>query len=94
MYSYDKMKIYSLDEALFLRDILKNMPGYFWCYPDNTEESITFYPSKKELMSKYRAGVFLGKEIESHSRRIEDDMTIEELSIIINTCHKSMGKLC
>lgn len=88
VYSYEKMKIYSLDEALFLSDILKNMPGYFWCYPDNTEESIIIHPTKKELVSKYRDGVFLGKERESPSQQA-DDMTMEELSIIINMYHKS-----
>ena len=89
VYSYEKMKIYSIKEALFLRDILKSMPGYYWCYPDNTEESIISYPTKKEIVSKYRNGVFLGKEkLENNRHHNEYDITMEELSIIINMNQK------
>ncbi len=68
------------------------MPGYFWCYPDNTEESITIYPSKKELVSKYSSGVYLGKEIEHQNQQVEEDMTMEELSIIINMYHNGKSR--
>ncbi len=83
MYTYEGMRVYSLSEALFLKELLKTMPGYFWCYPDNTEEMIMVYPSAKEIKNKYKNGVVLGKGTPERSP-LEEDMTMEELSVILN----------
>ena len=91
MYTYENMRIYSLKEALFLRSILKNMPGYFWCYPDNTEEELSVDPSAGDIKRMYKEGVFLGKE--EYQGNPDDDISMEELSVILNMSDPVMLKL-
>ena len=49
MYYNSNMRIYGLREIVSLQEILKTIIGYFWCYPDNTEEIILVNPSVKEI---------------------------------------------
>ena len=92
MYSYENMRIYSLNDALFLRSILNSMPEYFWCYPDNTEERVNSFPSAGDIVKRYNEGVFLGKE-ERPNDPDEDDISMEELSVIINMSNPVVLKL-
>lgn len=62
MYYNSNMRIYGLREIVSLQEILKTIIGYFWCYPDNTEEMILINPSVKEIEEKYNAGIFVGEE--------------------------------
>ncbi len=91
MYEYGRMRTYSLDEALFLQKLLNSFRGYFWCYPDNSEEEILMSPSRDEIIAKYDREIFLGTEdcydplfIELEGVLIEEDMSTEELALILN----------
>ncbi len=82
MYTNNRMRAYSLDEALFLSKILNTLQGYYWCYPDDTEEEVMIHPSGDEIMDHYSNNVFLGKEEDYMGD--PDDMTTEEFALIMN----------
>ncbi len=91
MYDYGQMRLYSLEEALFLKDLIKTLRGYYWCYPDNVEKEILINPSEDDIKEMYSRHIYLGNEerydpvfFESEGVIIEEDMTTEELALIIN----------
>lgn len=57
-----QMRIFLKEDALKLRDIMYTLIGYFWCFPDNSEEIITEEPSAQQIIKKYKEGVVLGEE--------------------------------
>lgn len=83
MYNNTRMRVFSMEESLFLCRIIKSLNGYYWCYPDNTEEEIIIYPSESEIRSNYSKNVFLGQEI-NETMTDPDEMTLEELALILN----------
>ena len=62
MYCNCNMKIYGIREVQFLLEFEKTLIGYFWCYPDNTEEVIEVNPSLHEIEDKYNSGIYIGEE--------------------------------